>query len=381
MQADSCAIILGSHINAYSIVLSLHEIGWQGPIFCVKDKADGWVLVESVPELCRVWRFRMERDIDLIDELAGYIPSGLHPVIFLTSERFHNVIADNLDKGILKDSVVHLGSLSHLQEILDRALFYQYLHKLGFNNIPRTISSEQDPFEEFGKRFFLRMRCSWHDLQKMPRGRVINSKSELGKVENSFLSEGISREEWCYQELLSVSDRDNVSICGWHDPDFRYYMATRKVLQHPPKSGNGVVCEVIPALPGLNDETKAILDSLEYNGPFEMEYIYDRKLKEYKVIELNPRFWMQHQLVNVNANNLLVRRYIGEEVELNEDCQIRFWVNTFRVFMKLSRLNPAGLIYLFRSATLVPTLRKAAVIGCNRLLRHNTGQINGFPVS
>ena len=99
------------------------------------------------------------------------------------------------------------------------------------------------------------------------------------------------------------------------------------------------------------------------------------------VIELNPRFWMQHQLVNVNTNNLLVRRYIGEEVGPNEDCQIRFWVNTFRVFMKLSRLNPAGLIYLFRSATLVPTLRKAAVIGCNRLLKHNTGQINGFPVN
>jgi hypothetical protein len=61
--------------------------------------------------------------------------------------------------------------------------------------------------------------------------------------------------------------------------------------------------------------TKNILDALGFSGPFEMEFLLDPDDGRFKVIELNPRYWMQHRLLAALAANVLIRRHLGLAVD------------------------------------------------------------------
>ena len=165
-----------------------------------------------------------------------------------------------------------------------------------------------------------------------------------------LLSNGITKDMWSYQELLSVSDTDNVSVCGWDDNSFKQFVVTRKVIQHPPKIGNGDVVEVFCEAPSVLVEiTETILKELRYVGPFEMEFVYDLNKNEYKIIELNPRFWMQHGLVGKVTENVLLKCALGmrvnREIPYNE-VKYGVWINGNRLIYHIIKGNVSVLKYL-----------------------------------
>ena len=59
-----------------------------------------------------------------------------------------------------------------------------------------------------------------------------------------------------------------------------------------------------------------------------------------KIIELNPRLWMQHALVGRVTGNALVRRYLGLEDEPDAaDSSCRYWLNSIYTLSRLLRLD------------------------------------------
>ena len=61
----------------------------------------------------------------------------------------------------------------------------------------------------------------------------------------------------------------------------------------------------------LLETTARVLDAFEFEGPFELEFVRDPGDGVYRVIELNPRFWMQHRLAQILTDHALVRRALG----------------------------------------------------------------------
>lgn len=354
------AVLCGTYVNAVSIVGSLRRLGWTGEIMAVKPRAQGPVLIETAAPEVRVVELDFQAPADLLPWLAG---RGGEQVVFLTDERFHYVLAPHHGVGARSAVRVFVGSPAHLDTILDRQLFCHFLASRRLAETPRTIPSSEDPWRAFGDRFLLRVRRSWQGLAKLPRARVVGSRAELAALERRLEEQGLDRQAWCYQELLSVAPRHNVSVGGWHGPGVREYLTTRKVLQHPPRTGNGDVCEVLPAMPELDRVTSRLLDELAFEGPFELEFVLDASSGRYHVIELNPRFWMQHALVEAATGDGPVRRCLGlppADAPPAATVTPRYWVNGIYALYRLMRGDVRiGRFLLSRRSLCVPDLGTA----------------------
>ena len=351
----SLAVICGNYINASSIVESLDALGWEGRIACLKERAAGPVLAELFGDRVEIWETDFNTPSDLITYLRDQVPSDHRKIVFFTDERFHEAFRCETASPQLTNTRFFVGSASHISTILDRHAFYRFIEERRLAHVPRTVSGDVDPWSTFPHRFLLRMKRSWDGMKKLRRVLVISTQRQMRQVVESLKQEGLGEQDWCYQELLSISPRHNVSICGWHGPESPIHLATRKVLQHPRNTGNGDVCELIEPPPGLIETADRLLSALEYTGPFELEFALDRDTLTYKVIELNPRFWLQHGLVGAVTGQELVRRYLGFARSAPISSEAKYWMNTFYTAFRLMRCDMRVLPYLTRRSVQVPS--------------------------
>jgi hypothetical protein len=354
MKTRTWAIICSNYINASNIVVSLRAIGWRGPIVCIKEGNAERVLTEVFKDGVETWAIPLQQPADLLVTLAERIPADEPKVVFFCDERFLEAFRDRA-ASLLPNSRFLLGSATHLDIILNRFAFYCFIEKDQLAQVPKTIAGDEDPWIAFDQGFFIRPNLTWDGLQRLPRVQLVHTREQQNQIEAHLELEGLNPQQWCYQEVLSLDPLDNVSICGWHGPEERLYFATHHLLRHPNEVGNGDVTELIPSRDALIESTQRVLTALNYEGPFELEYVLDKTSNTYKVIELNPRFWMQHGLIEALAGHALVRRYAG--LETSGDSlpvrEIRYWVNSFYAVFRLFKGDWRIIRYLTSNHTLM----------------------------
>ncbi len=333
------AIILGNYINAYSIIKSLKEINWNGRIVCIKWRDEGKVLTELFDSNVQFWVISLERPEDIIDVINDHIPINDRKVIFFCDEMYHSAFRDYAPQK-LQNARYFIGSFEKLDIILDKFALYQYLQENKLAQVPLTISTEHDPWSVFKDAFFIRPKWSYKGIKKLPRVTLIRNSKQLFEIEANFHEWGLTRTDWCYQEKLSLNPQHNISICGWHDDKNHFYYTTHHIFRHPTESGNGDVTEIVEPRKGLLDVAKKVLESIQYQGPFELEFVLDLKDNEYKILELNPRFWMQHYLIDSVSGHSLVRKYLGmEDVKFDRTKYYPVWLNTVYLFFRVLKLD------------------------------------------
>lgn len=357
-------ITIGTYTNACSIVWGIRKIGFTGSVIMIDPNVDQ---AKSMAEVIMRGETVVKKKIDdlnaIVDLVKSVTKESENKLILMTAEEFIEPIRMAIQKGDLPNTVSFTGSRLDNELIFDRFKFYRFVEALNCIAVPRTVDSDCDPKKEFGAEYVIRVNKSWEGNRKLPRLEIVHSEEEAQKVEASFISQGLTRDMWSYQELLSTKDTHNVSVCGWYDLEFKQFVVTRKVLQHPPKTGNGDVVETFSDVPEkLLTATEAILKALDYVGAFEMEFVFDENTNCFKLIELNPRFWMQHGLVEEVTDYALLRRALG--MPINQEIPVdqikhRYWINGLQALYRLAK----GQVILFRYMTngkCYPSLMKSA---------------------
>jgi hypothetical protein len=352
-NSGDIVIICGWYIAAYSIIDSLKSVGWQGRIICVNDTKGMSVLADLLKPGVEVWSPVLQQPSDLVDQIAADFPKDSTKYVIFSDERFHEAFLDEIDKARIDNLTVFIGSRRHLDVTLDRFKFYNFIEQNKLADVPKTIPGVENPWEYFSVPFCARLKYTWNGFRRLDRLKIIDNPDVLEKTLEKWRSQGHASSDWCFQELLSIDPRHNISICGWHDNRHQDYFTTRHILRHPNEVGNGDVTEIIDPPAGLLQSTRKILEALEYEGPFELEFLLDMKTGNYKAIELNPRFWMQHGLVEAASDHLLIRRYIGRSTQKGSTSRSRkrYWVNTVYAFFRLLKLDLRPLPYLCSKET------------------------------
>jgi hypothetical protein len=344
------AFICGTYINEYGILRSLQRLRWPGRIVAVKEPYEGRVLADLCTRWMEVLEVKLKVPEDLIPLLEGQLQEGQEGVVFFCDERFLGAFA-RYAKAATRPRLRHFGPTeASLRTIVNRPALYAHIDRLGKGSVPRTLPSDtRAPLVALGSPMIVRPNQTWVGLRKNPRAALVSNAAELAAVERRYERAGMTRAEWCYQEVLSLLAEDNVSVCGWHAPGEQHYLVTRKVLSFPALMGNGDVCEILPPNPTLTETTAAVLDSLAYEGPFETEFVRDPRTGTFRIIEINPRFWMQNELVNLATGDLLVRRYTGLDGGAGAETPVPvwYWVNRVVAFSRLLRLDLRIIRYLF----------------------------------
>lgn len=197
----------------------------------------------------------------------------------------------------------------------------------------------------------LKARHSWVGERKLPRGWVCADAGELA-ARRAALPGLDLREDWFFlQEWLGAEGAHEVlSVAGFYDgqaPRRSLALLTRRLADYGGggPSSSAMLATVADAR-GLIPATERVLARLGYRGPYEMEFIAAGG--RCVMLELNPRFWMQHGLY-LARGNALVRRYLGldaAEAEVPPDLP-QLWVDGFWLLRRVARLDLRVLADLF----------------------------------
>ncbi|MEE2757290.1 MAG: hypothetical protein VYA30_11540 [Myxococcota bacterium] len=303
-------IITSAHVNAVGLALSLREVGFGGAIVCLQHKLKQRSIASRFPEICSV-RLITNPESDRLPALLSenYLPRETG--VLFTDERY---LASFQKDGQFRH---FKGAGDRLAIAINKWQFYQFVESKNLAPVPLTVRSDADPFSVFSGPFRSRVWQSWSALKKQPRGRLIRHQSELDKWKAEIVTQQMNSTDWGYQEQLSSNPNDNVSVAGWHDSGTRQSLVTRRVSV---ASGLGWLIERIDDPADLVTQSHNILDALEFEGPFEMEYVLDPAAKIFRVIELNPRFWMQHRLFQHLTDHAPIRRFLGKRYSTTVRC-------------------------------------------------------------
>lgn len=91
----------------------------------------------------------------------------------------------------------------------------------------------------------------------------------------------------------------------------------RRLREKPPSGGVSVLSESIPLQKNLQKYSERLLNAMNWKGVAMVEFKKDTRTDEYKLMEINGRFWGSLQLAiesGVNFPALLVRMAAGEKI-------------------------------------------------------------------
>jgi hypothetical protein len=206
----------------------------------------------------------------------------------------------------------------------------------------------------------LKAKHSWVDAKKLPRGWICHNQEEL---ESHFLSlelMHLNKDHFFIQEWLGDKDCEVISVCGYYDfndNDRNLTAVVKRIASHTDGLSCSAAIETIDDKWFLNEETKKILDALKFSGPFELEFLISG-LNIY-VLELNPRFWMQHAIF-LSFGNGLIKRYL--RVETPSDLELKelppiVWIDGLHILKSILKLQPKFLLF-----TLMASLKSSKKI-------------------
>lgn len=143
------------------------------------------------------------------------------------------------------------------------------------------------------------------------RGKVCATQTDLCRLAVEY---GGKLADVIVQTFLPGGCCHNYSVCGYFDasdPTRTAIVVTQKLIADNDDLGTGAAVKTVPARADLTDRTARILSSLDYKGPFELEFFQDAESGVWYVLELNSRFWMQHHIFVAAYDNVLLRRYLN----------------------------------------------------------------------
>lgn len=106
------------------------------------------------------------------------------------------------------------------------------------------------------------------------------------------------------------------------------YFSHRRIREKPPSGGVSVLRESFPIDPRLRDYSRRLLEALKWHGVGMVEFKKDNASGDYRLMEINGRFWGSLQLAidaGVDFPLLLARIAVGQHVEpiLHYDLNVR----------------------------------------------------------
>jgi len=245
----------------------------------------------------------------------NYLPNK-NDLIIWTNEKFKDYV------DIHKNHNKYISQINFIPNhiifpIDDKYEFSKFI--LQFNEKPIPFYNKLKNLKE-NKKYVLKTKESV--CKNRLRGKVLYKK-DLMKMNIDF-------SKYFIQDFIENGVL-NTSVCGYFDytcNKLNILLTVEKILGYG-KDMNfpcGAVVKTTDEI-SLHERTINILNNLQYKGPFELEFIFDKENNIYFICELNPRFWMQNAIFNNKGINMIVQRYLGNKTIYDLDClNKRLWI-------------------------------------------------------
>src|SRR5262249_13696025 len=287
--ARPAAITFNSHITGLAVARSLGRRGV--PVIALDRDAKGYALASKYTTVAGLCPNVLEGEAGFIAYLVQLGKVLVRPaVLFPTNDEW--VLAVNRYRNELEPyfSIPFAGP-EIVEPVLDKARLYRTASELGIP-IPRTWYLDREPVEAVARH--LPYPCivkpteqrAFYDTFGDKAWRVASPEELLKAVQRAAGHPLVA------QEIIGQGLTDFYSVCSYvgRDGEAHGVFVGRKLEQYPPDCGTGclVASEQVAA---IAERGVRILETFGYQGVSEIEFIYDARDGEHKLLDVNTRVW------------------------------------------------------------------------------------------
>lgn len=146
-----------------------------------------------------------------------------------------------------------------------------------------------------------------------------NDRTELRQLFQRAAAQ-VGPDEVMIQELIPGGGNQQFSYCAF----FKEHraigsMVVRRTRQHPPEFGRASTFVETIELPILEELSERFLRAINYYGLVEMEYKFDQRDGQYKLLDVNGRTWGYHSIgrsAGVDFPHILFSDQVGDPVRV-----------------------------------------------------------------
>jgi predicted ATP-grasp superfamily ATP-dependent carboligase len=218
-----------------------------------------------------------------------------------------------------------------LTNIIDKTKQYKVAEQLGIP-IPKTlILQDLDDLKEAHLSYPALVKGASTEkwtTEFHNKGFIVRSDSELKKCFELASNKNL---QVVIQEMIIGPNKNHFKVCAYYsmEKELLAIFSTQKTRQFPIDIGIGTYM-ISGNFPELIELGRKCFEGMGYNGIGSIEFKKDDRDDQYKLIELNPRFWLQNiqaTCAGVNFPYIYYLDCIGERVEpvLRFKENIRYW--------------------------------------------------------
>lgn len=172
------------------------------------------------------------------------------------------------------------------------------------------------------------VRDHFYNKVKIKAFRV-NNREELLKTYDRVCAV-IDSSEVLIQEFISGGPRYLYSFCPFFkEGEVVASVTARRTRQHPMDFGHASTFVELVDIPELRKIGEKLLRVIGYYGIGEVEFMFDSRNREYKLLEVNPRVWGWHTLAiaaGVDLPYMLYQDMVGEKINAGLPVSEVKWV-------------------------------------------------------
>ncbi|GAC1362113.1 MAG: hypothetical protein NVSMB44_16900 [Ktedonobacteraceae bacterium] len=294
------AVIFNSHITGLAVARSLGRRGV--PVIALDHDPAGYALASRYVTAAALCPNVLEDERGFIDFLLALGRQLARPaVLFPCNDEW--VLAVNRHRAELEAHfLIPFSGPEVVEPVLDKAQLYQRASELGIP-IPRTwylnplrphtieqVAAEL-PYPCIVKPTEQR---AFYDEFQDKAWRISQPADLFAAIERAHAHPLVA------QEIVGQGLTDFYSVCSYigrahsgktrEQDDLNAVFVGRKLEQYPPQFGTGclVAAECVPS---IAERGMQILKTFGYHGVSEVEFIYDERDDEYKLLDINTRVW------------------------------------------------------------------------------------------
>ena len=290
------AVIIGGDFQGLGIARNLSGLGLRtlvvDPIFCISKFS------RHVDRVCKSPAYGdPENFTDFLIDLAAK-EKLQKPVLFPTSDIVVRILSQYRDK-----LSPYFLVPTPPWEVIKYAYDKKNTHILGIEAgvpVPETLypEDEEDLYRlSFDFPVILKpaVIANFFSVIKAKALRA-NNLDELVR-HYRFMASIIDKSEIMVQELIQGGTKNLYSFCSFfRNGEVRGKIMARRLRQHPMDFGTATTYAVTCNIPVLEEMATKVLRKMNYYGLSEVEFMFDERVKAYKLIDINTRTWAWHTL-------------------------------------------------------------------------------------
>ncbi len=257
--------------------------------------------------------------------------------------------------------VFSLAGFDIVEKLLNKRIFYETIDKLDIPR-PKTylINDESDVEETCKKTVYpCIVKPVYSDYFRSDfKTKLFMVKSEEELIKKYKIAT-MKNHEVIVQEIIPGGVRNHYGFDAYYDRDLKPNgsFMYRRIREWPHSFGNGCFIESTH-VPELEEITTYLIKKIGYHGIIDAEFKKDPRDNKFKIIEINPRCWMQNSLptrCGINFPYMAYMDAIGKDFEeqvfngkhvkwlfaledifsslksiRNKELSIKEWINSFK---------------------------------------------------